>query len=133
MVGTPLRPYLCLIICSFNFPSFRHHTRFSLCLFFLPLVSHLRFYQSSFILSFGLSWLARPLDPIKALLFVPLISHRLDTILVAVYVYSSSILFHIIGTPSRFYLRSFISSTRFSTLGSRSRFYLSSFLFSICD
>ena len=36
----PRRPYLSLIVCSFNFSSFRRHPRFCLCLFFIPFVSY---------------------------------------------------------------------------------------------
>ena len=92
-------------------------SRFYGSLFFLPLVCHL--------------W-DDILGSIKGHSFFPSVcylDHAPYTILGSIIVYSSSLLFHIIATPSRFYLSSFICSTRFLSLGQLSRFNLSSFLF----
>ena len=64
-----------------------------------------------------------PPRPYLSLIVFPLISNRLDTILGSTYVYTSSILFPMIGTPSRFNPFSFVFSTRFSSLGQLCRFY----------
>ena len=40
IMGTPPRRYLSLIVCSFNFSSFRPHPSFCQCLFFIPFVSY---------------------------------------------------------------------------------------------
>ena len=110
IIGTSSRFYISSFFCS---------TRFS------SLGQLSRFYRSSFHFSI-FPFVTNHWDMILCF------SHRLDTIQGSICVYSSFLLFPIIGMQSRFYISSFVWFTRFSSLVQHSRFYLCSSLFSMC-
>ena len=110
IIGTPPRPYLRLIVFSFNFQSFGNHPRSYLYLFFILVVYYWNTIQvlSKFIflfLHFFHHW-DRFLGSIEAHSFFPLITSHWEMI----------IWFLIVWTPSRFY-GSFFFLPLFSHIG----------------
>ena len=117
-----------------------YHHRFDLSLCFvsfgfLSLGQHTIFYLSSIIGSFGFSSSLWNNDVFnQTSIFVPLISHPLETILLSILVYSrigtplyvlSKLNYLFVGTPSYVLSQFILCSFGFSSLGHHPRYYLS--------